>query len=79
MRKPAARRTVSGLVLIAGALLLAPLAATADEAAESPKLVTAPEPFRYCVTCHGVELQGNGLVDAPRLAGLPRWDLERQM
>jgi cytochrome c553 len=64
---------------LAGALVAAPLVATAGEASESPELVIAPEPFRYCVTCHGVELQGNRLVDAPRLAGLPRWYLERQM
>lgn len=45
----------------------------------APDVLPAPEPFRYCVTCHGVELQGNRLVDAPRLAGLPEWYLARQM
>ncbi len=42
-------------------------------------LVTAAEPLRYCVVCHGVELRGNPAVDAPNLSGLPAWYLERQM
>lgn len=60
-------------------LALAPLAAGAAEAGAAEPLVLAPESLRYCVTCHGVELQGNRLVDAPRLAGLPRWYIERQL
>lgn len=39
----------------------------------------APEALRYCVVCHGVELMGNRAVDAPKLAGLPDWYLERQL
>lgn len=31
------------------------------------------------MVCHGVELQGNRGVDAPRLAGLPQWYVERQI
>jgi len=70
--------------MLAGVLTLSGLAAaTAVGAAENTALPTpdvlAPESLRYCVTCHGVELQGNRLVDAPRLAGLPHWYLERQM
>jgi cytochrome c553 len=57
------------------------LATTANGAtATNPtKVVVAPEPFRYCTVCHGVELTGNRAVDAPRLAGLPEWYLTNQM
>jgi len=65
--------------LLAALLLQAPIFADAAEAGSADPLVLAPEALRYCVTCHGVELQGNQLVDAPRLAGLPRWYLERQL
>jgi len=63
----------------AGALTVASRTAAATDASTQPPLVLAPESFRYCVTCHGVELQGNRLVDAPRLAGLPGWYVERQL
>jgi len=33
----------------------------------------------YCTTCHGTEGQGNVAIDAPRIAGMERWYLERQM
>ncbi|MGM0633587.1 MAG: c-type cytochrome [Pseudomonadota bacterium] len=33
----------------------------------------------YCTTCHGSEGQGNVAIDAPRIAGMERWYLERQM
>ncbi len=45
----------------------------------APVRVTAPETLTYCTVCHGVELTGNAAVDAPSLAGLPDWYLERQM
>jgi cytochrome c oxidase subunit 2 len=38
-----------------------------------------PEEFIYCTTCHGVELQGNHSVDAPRLNGMEGWYLKSQM
>jgi len=65
--------------LLAALLTITPLAAGAAGSASGEPLVLAPEALRYCVTCHGVELQGNRLVDAPRLAGLPRWYIERQL
>lgn len=34
---------------------------------------------RFCMTCHGTDGQGNESIDAPRLAGMERWYLERQM
>jgi len=35
--------------------------------------------IRYCVTCHGVDGRGNEAVRAPKLAGMSRWYLERQL
>jgi cytochrome c553 len=61
-----------GWLLLCGALAAPALGDARD-------IVPAPEPFRYCVVCHGVELMGNRQVDAPRLAGLPEWYLARQM
>lgn len=39
------------------------------------------EPFddRYCMTCHGIDGIGNVGVQAPRLAGMEDWYLERQL
>jgi len=34
---------------------------------------------RYCLTCHGTDGAGNLAIDAPRLAGMERWYLKRQM
>jgi cytochrome c oxidase subunit 2 len=65
--------------LLAALLAVAPIAAGAADSGPAEEVVLAPEPLRYCVTCHGVELQGNQLVDAPRLAGLPHWYVERQL
>ncbi|MBK5912672.1 hypothetical protein CCR85_14400 [Rhodothalassium salexigens] len=35
--------------------------------------------YRYCTTCHGADARGNAALDAPRLAGLSRWYIERQI
>lgn len=59
------------------ATALTPASATADDF--PPDVTLAPEPYRYCAVCHGVELVGNQAVDAPKLAGLPAWYLSRQM
>src|SRR5690554_93043 len=34
---------------------------------------------RFCLTCHGTDGQGNQGIDAPRLAGMERWYLKRQL
>jgi cytochrome c553 len=34
---------------------------------------------RYCTTCHGAEGVGNIAVQAPRLAGMEGWYLQRQL
>ena len=38
-----------------------------------------PDQFVYCTTCHGVELQGNRAVDAPRLNGMEDWYVRNQL
>lgn len=42
---------------------------------------SAREPYddRYCMTCHGIDGIGNYGVQAPRLAGMEPWYLERQL
>ncbi|MBB4210495.1 c-type cytochrome [Rhodothalassium salexigens] len=35
--------------------------------------------YRYCTTCHGAGARGNPATRAPRLAGLSRWYVERQI
>ena len=35
--------------------------------------------YELCAGCHGFLAEGNELVGAPRLAGLPSWYVERQM
>ena len=39
------------------------------------------EPYddRYCTTCHGSDGKGNEAVQAPRLAGMEDWYLQRQL
>ena len=39
------------------------------------------EPYddRYCTTCHGADGRGNEGVQAPRLAGMEQWYLQRQL
>ena len=58
---------VSTLLMLGSAVLMA-----ADE---------GREPFndRYCTTCHGTDGQGNEGVQAPRLAGMEDWYLQRQL
>lgn len=38
-----------------------------------------PQQFIYCTTCHGVALQGNRSVDAPRLSGMEPWYVRNQL
>tara|TARA_R110000744_G_scaffold87148_2_gene170250 strand:+ start:754 stop:1368 length:615 start_codon:yes stop_codon:yes gene_type:complete len=38
-----------------------------------------PEGLEYCTVCHGSQLKGNENIKAPRLGGLSRWYIERQL
>jgi cytochrome c oxidase subunit 2 len=73
------RRSHCRIRLLYGAFALLAAVAPGAGRADAAELVMAPEPFRYCAVCHGVELVGNRAVDAPKLAGLPAWYLSRQM
>ena len=42
-------------------------------------LVAAPPELGHCAVCHGVELRGNALLDAPNLSMLPPWYVQRQL
>ncbi len=91
MRRPEFPRTALAAAMIA---LLPAATGAAPQDAQSPPvaavpapaptpadtdIVVAPEAYRECAVCHGVELMGNRAVDAPKLAGLPAWYLSRQM
>lgn len=58
-------------VLLAGALLTLSSPA-AEPAAAGPDLA-------FCITCHGIEGRGNAGVGAPRIGGMDRWYIERQL
>lgn len=66
-----AKRSIAALLV--AVLLKAPLGASAAEP------VIPPEKFVYCTVCHGVELKGNHIIQAPRLSGLSSWYAERQL
>ncbi|ABG40242.1 cytochrome c, class I [Paraglaciecola sp. T6c] len=38
-----------------------------------------PEGLEYCTVCHGSQLKGNANIQAPRLGGLSKWYIERQL
>ena len=52
--------------LLALATLCGTAAAPADE-------------FVYCTVCHGVQLMGNAVIQAPRLSGMETWYVEQQL
>ena len=35
--------------------------------------------FVYCTVCHGVQLMGNSIIEAPRLSGMESWYVESQL
>lgn len=59
-----------------GAVCLAAFAA-ACYAAEGPLI--PPEEFIYCTVCHGVQMKGNVSIEAPRLSGMDKFYVERQL
>jgi len=50
---------------------------TACYAAEGPLI--PPEEFVYCTVCHGVQMKGNVSIEAPRLSGMDKFYVERQL
>lgn len=67
---------MAGVWLVAGSCVQAALESERVPAGELPLV---PEALTACTTCHGVQLQGNRSVNAPRLAGLPAWYVRRQL
>ena len=41
--------------------------------------VVPPQKFVYCTVCHGADLMGNQVIEAPRLSGMEPWYLVRQL
>lgn len=41
--------------------------------------VVPPDEFVYCTVCHGVDLMGNPIIEAPRLSGMAASYVERQL
>ncbi len=70
------RSVLAGIGLIAASGVQAALESERMPAGELPLV---PEALTACTTCHGVQLQGNRSVDAPRLGGLPAWYVRRQL
>jgi cytochrome c oxidase subunit 2 len=46
--------------------------------AEDELRIPADE-FVYCTVCHGVQLMGNSIIEAPRLSGMESWYVESQL
>ncbi len=66
--------SASRLILITVTLLVGAPMANADM---SP--VVPPDKFVYCTVCHGVQLKGNHVIEAPRLSGMQTWNVEHQL
>lgn len=76
-----AARTVrlSGLLPAAGILLAAAPAAAQMYAPGSGQAVPPAELYAVCAFCHGPRGQGSQRLDAPALAGMEAWYVERQL
>lgn len=59
--------------LLAGGLTVLLAAAAAAEKA------LPPENLVYCTVCHGADMKGNAVIEAPRLSGMDGWYIERQL
>ncbi|MCB1672172.1 MAG: cytochrome c oxidase subunit II [Gammaproteobacteria bacterium] len=45
----------------------------------APSVAAGQQAYAACATCHGPNAEGNQALNAPRLAGLQSWYLERQL
>lgn len=48
-----------------------------SHADDSP--IVPPDEYVYCTVCHGVQLKGNTIIEAPRLSRMEAWYVERQL
>ena len=58
--------------------VVAMLALTSLVRAEDELPIPADE-FVYCTVCHGVQMMGNSIINAPRLSGMESWYVENQL
>ncbi len=49
------------------------------QAVSAPSIAAGQQAYAACATCHGQNGEGNQALNAPRLAGLQDWYLERQL
>jgi uncharacterized protein len=63
--------------LAGAALLVAPSLAIAQDA--QPDLAHGKKLFALCATCHGDAAEGNQMLGAPAIAGLPGWYVQGQL
>ncbi|MEQ8204657.1 MAG: c-type cytochrome [Woeseia sp.] len=61
------------------AALLITLSATFSAAALADETVIPADEFVYCTVCHGIQMSGNSVIQAPRLSGMERWYTSRQL
>jgi cytochrome c oxidase subunit II len=66
------------VVFAGGALALAAFAAACGSVAAEPHLSGATL-YGSCVSCHGAHAEGNQLIGAPRIAGMPQWYVAAQL
>lgn len=62
------------LLLAATLLCLGSVQANAAD-----ELPVSPPELVYCSTCHGMQLMGNPIIQAPRLSGMETWYIEQQL
>lgn len=60
-------------------LVLALLCYGSSPLADDNDLPIPADEFVYCTVCHGVQLMGNSIIEAPRLSGMEIWYVEQQM
>jgi cytochrome c oxidase subunit 2 len=49
------------------------------QAAAAPDLAAGQQLYTSCVACHGTQGEGNQALNAPKIAGLQDWYIERQL
>lgn len=64
--------------LLAAGTLLASAADTAC-ADDGARPVIPADEYVFCTVCHGVDMGGNVVIEAPRLSGMDTWYVERQL
>lgn len=60
-------------------ILLAIMLLFAKSAVADDELPIPADEYVYCTVCHGVQLMGNPIINAPRLSGMESWYVENQL